>query len=842
MARLSSRVDVLETQSRVQTQQIESLHQQLDTPGSFTQPTAQAKAEEVDVPPVLGAVEAMAPQVTEEPEKPPVIPEPVPVPVLPKVEPLPKPQMQPQPAPQSAVAEAPAEGSIELQIGKVWLVRLGVLMVLTGLVYLARMGYVGISDAARPYVNASLIYLVSFGMLGAGLFLHRRFEALKNYSEVLTGGGMAAVYFSTYALYFVERPYLGLIESPILAGGLLAAWAIFIVTVATKRQSELMAMLAIAGAYYASYVPIIHDASGGHAMFTLLSNVALAIAATVFVLRNRWANLPFLSLSVTFAGFAYWRFMHPAGGEAGFWNGTGFLTAYWLVFTVAGLLSQRESMSTVRRSTFIYFNNAAYFCLMTLTLIAVPTMRADYWVFPLVYGIAMAVLHGVTRRLLPEEKRLAEVLLAKAAILIAVGIGLNFDLNNASWCLALLGLAFAGFGWAVRSVQLFGVGQLALWGAAAWVVPQSLWPDNSLTWSMALIAPVLLLANGWGLNQLQGKLEEYFGITLRIAKPMSGVAQVTSILVGLFITIKFVMDDRLFWMLPLIGIALSAGALMLRLTPALIAAQAWLVVPALFSPFRMIGDDADKVLTFIPALAILGMSHFMLHVRTLIEDENSPYAKLAKANTSVYFLFGWLLMLAWGYSFVPANYLFATFTAVAMGHVMAHARRTRFERLLVAGAFGLLGWMMFGWHCIAHWHQPVAWDGLAFLLMLAAQYVSRKRDAENIIPEFVHALFIVAMNLGLWVWASRMVPGDLDVLTWGLLAGILIGLGLYAAERTHRIFGLVVMLAASLNLVFLAWSKLDGVPRILTFMGLGVILIVLSGLYHKYQGKLKEYL
>jgi len=149
---------------------------------------------------------------------------------------------------------------------------------------------------------------------------------------------------------------------------------------------------------------------------------------------------------------------------------------------------------------------------------------------------------------------------------------------------------------------------------------------------------------------------------------------------------------------------------------------------------------------------------------------------------------------------------------------------------------------MFGWHCAFHWNEPVAWDGLAIGLLLGAQYFARKRDTENIVPKVIHVLLIMAMNLSLWVWVSRMVPGDLDVLTWGLLAGILIGLGLYAAERAHRIFGLVIMLAATANLVFLAWSKLNGVPRILTFMGLGVILIVLSGLYHKYQEKLKEYL
>ncbi|MDE2682420.1 MAG: DUF2339 domain-containing protein, partial [Verrucomicrobiota bacterium] len=683
-----------------------------------------------------------------------------PLPTLPEINPTPDPLPQPaiEPVPLAPVATTD-KGSFELQIGKVWLVRLGVLMVLTGLVYLARMGYEGISNSVRPYINAALLYAVSFGMLTAGLWLHRRFESLKNYSEVLAGGGFAAVYFSTYSLYFVERPYLGLIGSPVLASVLLAAWAIFIVIVATRRRSELMAMFAIAGAYYASYVPLIHDATGAHAGFTLLSNAALAIAATAFVIRNRWANLPFLSLVTTFAGFGYWRFVHPAGNDAGFWNGAGFLTAYWIIFTLAALLTRHESMSAARRASFIHLNNTAYFCFITFTLLALPEMRGDYWVFPLVYGLALAVLHALMRRQLPDEKGLTNELLALATVFIALGIGLNFDLNNASWCLALLGLAFAGFGWALRSVQLFGVGQLALWGAAPMVILQTSLPGNELTWGLALIAPVLLLANAWVIDRSRESFKNRFESAEQYIAPTSTAGQITSVLVGLFIAIKFVADERLWWMLPIIGIALSVGALMLRLTPALVAAQSWLVVAALLSPFKMIGEGADLVLSFIPALAMLGMSHFMLHARTLIDDQQSPLGKLATANTSVYFLVGWLLMLAWGYSFMEAKYLFITFTAVAIGHTMAHARRTRFERILVGVAFGLLGWMMFGWHCAFHWNEPVLWDGLAISILLAAQYFARERDTENIIPEAVHGLLIVAMNLSLWVWASRMVPG-----------------------------------------------------------------------------------
>ncbi len=87
-----------------------------------------------------------------------------------------------------------------------------------------------------------------------------------------------------------------------------------------------------------------------------------------------------------------------------------------------------------------------------------------------------------------------------------------------------------------------------------------------------------------------------------------------------------------------------------------------------------------------------------------------------------------------------------------------------------------------------------------------------------------------------------MVPGDWDIIGWGALAFVLIGLGLWSLERVHRLFGLVILLTSISNLVFIAYSKLDGSIRILTFMGMGVILIILGGLYHKYQEKLKELL
>ncbi|MBR67315.1 MAG: hypothetical protein CMO67_04285, partial [Verrucomicrobiales bacterium] len=154
--------------------------------------------------------DSVAPQETSEP-----IADPIPVlhdmadqPNSPELPNVPEPVAAHTVETPEAKEPAGANNSFELEVGKVWFVRIGVVLVLTGLVFLAKMGYKNISDHIRPYLNASLLYLISFGMMGAGLFLRERFAVLKNYGEVLTGGGMAAVYFSTYALYFVKAPVL----------------------------------------------------------------------------------------------------------------------------------------------------------------------------------------------------------------------------------------------------------------------------------------------------------------------------------------------------------------------------------------------------------------------------------------------------------------------------------------------------------------------------------------------------------------------------------------------------------------------------------------------------------
>ncbi len=984
-----------------------------------------------------------------------------------------------EPTPTEKLAEEPkVKTSFELQLGKVWFVRIGVVMVLTGIAYLAQMGYRGLDVEIRPFINAATLYLISFGMMGAGLFLHRKFEFLKNYSEVITGGGMAAVYFSTYALYFVKNPeVLGLIKSPIIAGELLAAWAIFIIWFATRKKSEVIALFAVAGAYYSSYIPLNHDPTKQEVIFIFASNAALALTTLFFLIRNRWANLSFMAAITSYGGFAYWRFGH-AVGALDFWQDTAFLGVFWIIFTVAGFLSRNDQLSAAKRATFVNLNNGAFFALMTILMLQVHEYRDDYWLLPLIFSGITLALYFAAKRLLRAEELFGEIMLGKSALLAtlavmtfkeiaeyrglllaaesvtilffglrtknrilqwasaivgAVGVvfvlmvfyetvkethgnyyaptlrlGIFFsllmlsagivagkwkidrndrdplhampnffavigfaiaiiacfvtvvkehtdiagltlaglglitlavsrairisavfvfakiyticgfviwltvafsknlaleywqaplmlliaciaqqlhqrhenksdepqprlwsDFNNhvaqilyavfmgvisVAWMLHLLnfeflnfplaltvgGIIFTLYACALRSSHSYVLGQVTLFFAVCLMSLQLVMPVTQHTWTISLIPAVVAL----GLSVLLKHKPDIITGRLHTSEAdinLNGIVlQAIANLSGLVVALKFIPEEYQLWILPLIGVALSIVYLQVNLIPSIIAAQAFVITSALIAPLKMFVPQPEMWSTLFPVVVMLLMSHFLLHSSNLIENENHPLRKFGKGGTQLYFFYGWTLCLVWGIKFVHEDFLLIAFTVVSIAHGLAHQRRERNERLIVAGGFLLIGIIGFWIHAVLNWNSPRPADGLALVILLGVHTAWRKITRDSQKQPGVNLGIIILINLSLWVWTSSMVPGDWDIIGWGVLAFALVGLGLWSPERAHRLFGLVVLLASTANLMLLAYSRLDGAPRILTFIGMGIILIILGGLYHKFQEKIKE--
>jgi uncharacterized membrane protein len=316
----------------------------------------------------------------------------------------------------------PEKSSFEMRLGTFWLVRVGIIILLAGLAFAANLAYHEIVSKLGLPEKISLLYLASGLLLGAGAWWQRRNvnESLKNYAQVLFAGGLAAVYFTTYAAHYA--PQVRVIPSVLLDGTLLFLWAGVIAWIADRRKSEVMALFAVCLAFFTSVITRVGE-------FTLYSNLILTVTAVVFLVRNRWAALSFASLATSYAGYTFWRFYddgwHWATPDENLLLGAGFLASYWLVFTSATFLSKSEKLSGSNRAAFLTLNNGAFFMLFLLTMLQVHT--GGFWKFSLGYGSALLVLATLAMKFLPAEPLAKNSYLTQGLALVTLGFISKFS-------------------------------------------------------------------------------------------------------------------------------------------------------------------------------------------------------------------------------------------------------------------------------------------------------------------------------------------------------------------------------------------------------------------------------
>ena len=431
----SAKTEITELNRRVDHLQIQIAQLTRTTPeppktmAERIQPFAAAPPPLPTAPEVPSPAEKPIPPAPAVAEVPPVVTPPPLIPPLPAVEPVAEPMFQnadsetaSTPPPMEA-PPAPEKSSFEMRLGTFWLVRIGVVMLLTGLAFFANFAYHNVVPRLGPGGKISLLYLASALLLGAGAWWQRRTAkaSLKNYAQVVFAGGLAAVYFTTYAAHHI--PPLQIIGSALLDGTLLLAWAGIIAWLADRRKSEVMALFAVGLAFFTSVITRVGE-------FTLWSNLILTVAAVFFLVRNRWATLSFASLVTTYAGYGFWRFLHDDGWrwatpDENLTLGAAFLAAYWLVFTAATFLSRSEKLSGPSRAAFLTLNNGAFFALFLLTMIQV--YAGGFWKFSLACGTVLLALALAAKKFLPAEPAAKNAYLTQGLLLVTLGFITKFS-------------------------------------------------------------------------------------------------------------------------------------------------------------------------------------------------------------------------------------------------------------------------------------------------------------------------------------------------------------------------------------------------------------------------------
>lgn len=323
-----------------------------------------------------------------------------------------------------------------MQLGRVWLVRFGIVLLLTGLVLLGNFAY---KNWIRDLPNGVRL-LGLFACSGVLVELGRRLAAnpaLKRFGEVLFAGGLSFFYYCTFASHHVNR--LKVIDSPVTASILLLFSAGLIGTVSWFRNSRTIAVMSIVLASYATMLQPI-------GWLSCVSSVLLAGAGLFLMRRPGWSAPGVAAMIGTYSAFLGWQLFGASGGNprdpAVLW----FLPPVWVMFSLPGVLGQfRETMSDRARAWFTGTNNALFFLLFSgLWVDRFDTQ--EYWAVCAVFGLLLIGLGVMGRRM---SQTVGGVNLSQGLGLISLALILKLDGYHLALALAgeslMLAFAFARF-------------------------------------------------------------------------------------------------------------------------------------------------------------------------------------------------------------------------------------------------------------------------------------------------------------------------------------------------------------------------------------------------------------
>ena len=706
------------------------------------------------------------------------------------------PALPPNPAPLPTPSPAAPAESIELKLGTYWLARIGIVILLTGFVFLGNYAYRHIVPMLGAWGKLALLGLGGVALSVAGAWLERGRESMRNYARVLLAGGAATFYYTAYAAHFV--PHLRVIESPLLGGALLLGLAGGFLWFAERRRSQSLALSAVLLSYYTAAINPIGT-------FALFSNLLLTAVAVILLVRHRWVAISFVSLAATYGTYGFWRLhalVATGAGGSEFGMALGFLAGYWLLFTVAVFVEEGDALPPFARAAFLTVNNAALFTYAAL-LFSVHR-PADFWLFALGYGVVLLALAALAARRRPEQRTLDGAYLAQGLALLALGCAAKltgpqlatvFAVESA----ALLTLSRARHRWLYEIAA--GLAALAAFALAL----DGIEKDPALSLSLGGTVALLLLFNAWWVKHLRGELA-----ALKVSARALGFALLGLGLTGavLWKTVPPTWQPAALAAAALVC-ALSVRAV--RLPEIALPGQAFLVAATGIFLARQLELAPEPAWSPLPLLAIaLALTHWWQRQRSLpLGSEPAAVLQLASATAAVATGIGWLHVLHRG-----DGWLYAT-SAAALATLLYGAATRAWAVALVGQLFtalsvqAFLSGVLFGSSVGSHAAlAPIV--NLAATSFLVSRLVRPRFPALPVgasLPPLA-LIYRITANLLLFAWGYSFVDPAWQTVFFAALGAAYIFAGALLRDREYNdtAFGF----ASAAFLIFWFSSQAEG--------------------------------
>jgi hypothetical protein len=776
------------------------------------------------------------------------------------------------PAPQPAAAR-----EWETTLGGNWLNKAGVFVLVVGLALLLRYSFTQFGPLGR----VTICLAASFGLLAAGAIVESR-ERYRMFARGLLGGGWAGLYVTVYAMHAVEAARV--IASPVVGAFLLLAVATGMIVHSLRYRSQTVTGLA----YFVAFGTLaITDMSS----LPFLALVPLAASLLYVAHRFRWTRMALLGLIATYA-------VVIIRGDTGapLWQAQTIFAVYWLLFEIFDALHPEAWLLPLNAVGFLGLSLLKWqtaapdrvWILLAATagayaLSGVARVRSGKWHGAATLTAALAA-GAVFQKL--EHQWIASALVVEAEIFYLAGIRLRAPY-----------LRWLG-------TSLFGVEALRLVARDIWDLPGSQWaPVASLDANVLYINRALYAADsfygyagaaavalvigrethapyrsaawqiaaggafvfGWWRRLFDFRLQGYLLLAVGLAGtavetrdlPLAVAAGIcyAAVLCALWSGAdRLVEDERTLVQIGGAGAAVAAlMALVWRLVPGAYLGIGWmaLALGVLELGLRRLPDEFRRLAY---AAAMLGV--FRVWVFNAAGLNNSgpwdlrlmplwaallAYAMAARARreeggrllivaSTIALTFGMVALWA----LLPVDMVAASWALVAVALMLA-AREWKLD---------VLGWQSYAAAVLAFVlalaklpdTSVLVWPAAAAIACFCAAQLLSVRDSY---PRLYFSLMATTLTTMLLYFR---VSGSLLTMACGIQGVTLLASGFPLRDRVLRISGLALLLACILKLFVWDLRHLETLPRIFSFIVLGVILLGVSWIYTRFRERVVKFL
>ncbi len=758
--------------------------------------------------------------------------------------------------------------SLESRIGGIWLGRVVAVVFMTAFVLGALLTLQ--DDRLGAWWKVGIGYAISVAAIAYGLY--RRKDA-SLFPQTFLGSGLAAVYFTTYAAFFIDTAQV--MDAPHIAIAVLTGSLVAVAAIAHFRRSEAAAGIALFLIYYTVVLSLSNSLDQDNILYALITCSLVALIALLFHLTHRWMFFSWAALIATQITYIYFFIAKPPSLDVTdaqyFWVSNAFLTLIFCVFSVACVTDAHRTGEY--RRTVAPMSGVNSFIYLVLTWIAVRGMYPEWeWAFRFgqtgMFVVFMAYAHfaGQPRNYLFQifaakafivftlalQSYLSHEWLVIAMAIESLALGLSYLrsrlvifkvlaqgllLATLGYCLYLIqeSSRIDVIGYVVPAKWFSAVGASLVWCIVAWFYHYYVKPvpraqlNQKGQWFLAGSRVDL---SGWGMAL-------FHGFAASVALMALTVFDLGS-------------DVRMPFLLAGEGIAMALVGVILGVPQVEVAAVLLLFAShACYHSFLLMGvpgfESQENFLAYALIVTIITLFGGVLWERYLNRIQGGTQWE-HDAMAAIPFLAAALMLFTIAEQRMPPGYSSVAMLAFALIMLLGSA----VTGLVGTRSGGVLTLALASWSYLSYLAkpEPAGVDSHGFLINLTAALLcyaaseraciqwernrGRSGPPARLLRTAIVALATITGIIGLWRWA----PSDTLTLYWlGHAMGAMI-LGVIFWERRYRWAALFIYIVFVVGRAMVHdLSRLELLPRFLSFAALTVPGILIWWGYSEYRAR-----